>query len=1084
MSFKLYRETQLEKLAERFVEDVYRQNPAADQPLQLLQPHLVVVQTRGMAEYLRQYVAMSCTAAANLSMPFLESFVNSIFRRIYGESFRKAERRSDLKNMRNFLMKRLSDPACIAPESVVLQKYIAEDNSGLKRWQLAGKIADLFDQYQHYRVVELAENKLFASGCHDWQRELYSQLFNADNPGRDYYFYHLLKNGLTAQEAACLPEEISVFGVGALPQIYLDFFVRIAEYCRVNFFYLSPCLEYWEHQLSRREKRLQAWDVDDSAGGNPILQALGRQGRGFFSALMSHEHIQPQWEAQWHEPDDNPGTTMLEIMQHDIHYLFDRRLISDSSVPGAEFIGKPHPELRQDCSIAIHNCHSIRRQLEVLHDELLKLINGKGILPQNIIVMAPDIISCAPIIHAVFGSGALRKVYSIADLPLAGSTSVSEAFHRIFSAAAGRFEYSEVMALMDLPLISARLELEDGDLSEISQLLYDGGVRWGFDGNMRDKFCRSKFDEFSWRMVFDRLLAGFACRSAGGVPPLLGNVKSLEAVESGEIGLLARLICFMEGLADLSEKISSQHTILQWHDIFSSVISDFFPDDNSYRTALAPLRSALHELQILGQEKFAPGTYDLSAALAMLDDNWESSGENGRFLRGKITFCRMMPMRSIPADAVAILNLNEGDFPRRDERLGFDLLSLHTLPGDRSQAAQDRYLLLEALLAARKYLLLFYQGRNACNNQEQPPCAPLSEIAAYLHNAFDLQEYKHKVSGIDEVYYCADSACRSLNMDNFRALQELRTAAVYGPAEQMEQIRPDKFEPFDPGSQIAIDELVSYLSNPMKWTMRNQFGLSLQKTDENDNSGNDEPWNLARMDNWKVDSLISDLQHCSDDVIYQHALRSNLLPPGPVGVKEFAARSGVVRKLPANWGDLLTALERRPVVCHLEAEHCRISGMVNLTADGSKVVNFCCSSCKGKHALTALLGTWAAAAAFDQAVSAVVLNISHGEYEMRCTPPIDPAAARTKLAMLLQRIRSCSQPPLLLPTASLYYRDMAIAADKFYNRKGDYGDVTDPAIRQFYTPDSWEEPDFQQEFTLWAEMVYGELVLQEAAQDD
>ena len=92
--------------------------------------------------------------------------------------------------------------------------------------------------------------------------------------------------------------------------------MKLSEYCEVNFFYLSPCLEYWEYQLSKQERRRTAWSVDEA--GNPILQALGRQGRGFFTALLANENIIPDWEPSLEGPDDDPGNTMLEVMQHDI----------------------------------------------------------------------------------------------------------------------------------------------------------------------------------------------------------------------------------------------------------------------------------------------------------------------------------------------------------------------------------------------------------------------------------------------------------------------------------------------------------------------------------------------------------------------------------------------------------------------------------------------------------------------------------------------------------------------------------------------------------------------------------------------
>ena len=37
------------------------------------------------------------------------------------------------------------------PEFGSLARYLADDESGLKRWQLATRVADVFDQYLVYR---------------------------------------------------------------------------------------------------------------------------------------------------------------------------------------------------------------------------------------------------------------------------------------------------------------------------------------------------------------------------------------------------------------------------------------------------------------------------------------------------------------------------------------------------------------------------------------------------------------------------------------------------------------------------------------------------------------------------------------------------------------------------------------------------------------------------------------------------------------------------------------------------------------------------------------------------------------------
>ena len=79
-----------------------------------------------------------------------------------------------------------------------------------------------------------------------------------------------------------------------------------------------------------------------------------------------------------------------------------------------------------------------------------------------------------------------------------------------------------------------------------------------------------------------------------------------------------------------------------------------------------------------------------------------------KFLVGKVSFCTLLPMRSIPFRVVCLLGMNDGDYPRRQTGNSLDLMQYHRQKGDRSRHDDDRYLFLEALLAAQDYFYISY----------------------------------------------------------------------------------------------------------------------------------------------------------------------------------------------------------------------------------------------------------------------------------------------------------------------------------------------------------------------------------------
>ena len=108
---------------------------------------------------------------------------------------------------------------------------------------------------------------------------------------------------------------------------------------------------------------------------------------------------------------------------------------------------------------------------------------------------------------------------------------------------------------------------------------------------------------------------------------------------------------------------------------------------------------------------------ELQVIISWLEDRVAERKSANGFLRGQLTFCSMLPMRSIPFKVIALLGMNEGEFPKIDRNPTFDLLTHNFRKGDRSRRADDRYQFLEILLSARQQLIITYIGQSISHNE-------------------------------------------------------------------------------------------------------------------------------------------------------------------------------------------------------------------------------------------------------------------------------------------------------------------------------------------------------------------------------
>ena len=94
---------------------------------------------------------------------------------------------------------------------------------------------------------------------------------------------------------------------------------------------------------------------------------------------------------------------------------------------------------------------------------------------------------------------------------------------------------------------------------------------------------------------------------------------------------------------------------------------------------------------------------------------------------------------AIPFRLVCLLGMNDGLYPRSQPPLGFDLMVNQARKGDRSRREDDRYLFLEALMAAQQQLYISYVAHSAIDNRSRMPSVLVTELLEYCQRSFCLE---------------------------------------------------------------------------------------------------------------------------------------------------------------------------------------------------------------------------------------------------------------------------------------------------------------------------------------------------------
>jgi exodeoxyribonuclease V gamma subunit len=838
---------------------------------------IVVVQSRGVARWLSLRLADAMGVCANVRFPFPNAYSWELYRALSDASPEHSLFDTEILAWRiEALLPALEEHAAFGP----VNRYVRRDP--LRRHELATRLAGVFEQYLVYRS-DWIESWERGRDTH-WQAELWRRLVNGAGAAHRAALHRKLLSALAGERAGGLdlPERVSIFGAPALAPSQLELFAAVAQHTEVHLFIQNPCREYWGDiaaagDIARKAlaKKPQARLLDT---GNSLLASLGKQGRDFID-LVTALDCPLETKDHFVEPGE---ASLLAAIQSDILDLRERR-------------GRATVLARDDRSIQIHCCHSAMREAEVLHDQLLALFAAhRDLEPSQVVVMTPDIERYAPYIEAVFSTAEPRIPFNISDRTAEHQSTLAAAFMALLALAGSRYDANRVLAILDESVIRRRYGLSESDVEIIQRWVHEAQIRWGIDGGHRARLGLPPAHEHTWRFGLDRLLLGLAL--PGGGADLFNGVLPYDEVEGSLGDVLGRFKSFAEAAMALDAELAGARTLMEWCGLLRRALARFFDPERGREHELEAIHTALGALE--AEARLAQYTENVPVAVvrSALRARLEVPGR--AFLSGGVTFCAMMPMRSLPFEVVCMIGMNDGAFPRMRRPYGFDLMGGDFRKGDRSRRDDDRYLFLESLLCARRCLYVSYTGRNIRDDSVIPPCVLVSELSDYVAQGFrtedgvDVREHLftvHPLQPFSRRYFDARSSLFSHSTPLCRAAAVAGTGSR-SPSPLLGAGLPD---PETGERTVDLESLLAFFRNPAKYLLERRLGIRLESADEE--VGAREPFVLDALTAYELRQRLLGSRLSGEPYEgFAVARAGGMLPHGVAGEVLFDAESAAV----------------------------------------------------------------------------------------------------------------------------------------------------------------------------------------------
>ncbi len=686
------------------------------------------------------------------------------------------------------------------------------------------------------------------------------------------------------------PAAAHVFALPTMAPLHIGLLQALGQRVEVHVYVLNPCREYWFELVAPRQLSHLAASGRQHGHevGNRLLAAWGRQTQSHIDTLVDRGGDAALDDSHF-EP--HPGSSLLAQVQNSVLDLVD---LAPGSVTLAD----------DDRSIELHVCHSLTRELEVLHDHLLGLFksseeHGQPLRPGQVLVVTPDIEAAAPLIDAVFSTvPAPRRIpYTVTGRARSRAGGPASVLLSLLALAGSRCAASEVWAVLQQAPVARRFGLDAEQLLQVHAGMQASGMRWALDAAHRASVGLPAESRHTLGDGLARLFLGYAC-PIEATEPFNGLLPAGHA-EGSQAAWLGALQAYIDALAGLRTALAQPKPPAAWETLLLHTLEDFMHAEGDEQDDLRELRAVLHDLATTMQRGGAAQPVAASVVKAALEQLLDDPARGG-VPTGRVTFSSMSSLRTLPYAVVCAIGLNDGAFPSPDRPQEFDLMARHPRRGDRQRRSDERNLFLDLLLAARHSVYLSHGGRSVRDNAPLPPSVLVSELLEVLVPAIAsdpdasaslaqarqrlVVEHPLQAFSLDAFTPGPEPRIRSFDDEIAQALRASSQTppspvpvaghgtAVGEPAEGIENETPDAEDdddraaaeplapffrtplapPDDTWREVPLPRLAEFLRNPSRSLLRRRLGLALHRDD--DTLSDDEPL----LPDWPGRSALAD----------------------------------------------------------------------------------------------------------------------------------------------------------------------------------------------------------------------------------
>ncbi|WP_343187673.1 exodeoxyribonuclease V subunit gamma [Buchnera aphidicola (Periphyllus koelreuteriae)] len=416
---------------------------------------------------------------------------------------------------------------------------------------------------------------------------------------------------------------------------------------------------------------------------------------------------------------NNKKNSLLNIIKNNIFYL--NKNIKNKKI-------------KNDNSISIHECYSHLREIEILQENILKILNkNKKIEPKDIIIKTKNIQKYIPYINSVFKSEIKKNniPYSIYKKMFNKKNQIMFILNKILSLPDSKFKNKKILNFLNFKFISKKFNISIKEIKIIKKWISDTNINWGINKKHKKSFDLPQINQNTWEYGLKKIIIGYGIKKK-----IWNKIYPYEIYEKKHIKILNKLIYFIKTLIKWKKKLSKKKKYYEWKKIYKKIINDFFFKHKKIKKYLKFLKKKWISLI----KEIKNSSYKKKISIKII--KYEINNKIKNFINPKkkkknsIIFSNFDLFRTIPFKITYILGMNN-NFPKKKIKNKDDLIKLNNNNKKYIQDnKKDYFIFLELLSCTTEKIIISYINDSFKNKKNNKESIIINQFKKYIQENF------------------------------------------------------------------------------------------------------------------------------------------------------------------------------------------------------------------------------------------------------------------------------------------------------------------------------------------------------------